>query len=125
MPSILCLSLHVATAPTDQQGCPSQVKSSQVKSSQVKPARVLELYEEMGARDIPRGHTHYNYALQAIMHHDELPNAVSRAQVIYESMRASGHRLETRTLLALVRLCERHDRPDMAARLRRERSLLP
>ena len=124
----------------------SQVEPSQVKSSQVKPARVLELYEEMGAlscpnphpspspstitlhhhhhlhphphphphtlfftfaltshlsplaltltltihphpspspspsplgaRDIPRGHTHYNYALQAIMHHDELPNAV-------------------------------------------------
>ena len=86
---------------------------------------VLDLFDEMKARGIAPGHAHYAAVLGAITLHSELPSSVRRAEEVYEAMRHDGFRLDTRTLLQLDSLCRRHDRVDLASRLRRERSIPP
>jgi pentatricopeptide repeat protein len=90
------------------------------------PPRVLELFEEMTARGVSPGQTHYALALRATAQHPGLGEAaVRRAEALYEGMRAAGFRLDTATLLALDRLCAAWGREDLSSRMRRERSIDP
>ena len=54
----------------------------------------------------------------------ELPRSIDRATHLYTSMRRSGYRLDTKTLLALDHMCKLHGRCDLASRLRSERSMV-
>ena len=47
---------------------------------------------------------------------------INRMEALYEAMRADGYRLDTRTLFAVDHMCRVGLRPDVASRLRRERS---
>ena len=88
------------------------------------PARVLDLFEEMNMRGLAPTHQHYLLALEAVAQHPEKPLAVERATELYTSMRESGYRLDTKTLLALDHMCKLHGRCDLASRLRSERSMV-
>ena len=83
-----------------------------------KMERVLNLYDEMHIRGIKLQTAHYSLALQACQEVGEFP----RALALYEEMRAAGLRIDSRGLLAIGRLCEVSGRPDIARRIRTERS---
>ena len=88
------------------------------------PRRVLELFEEMGERGLAPTHQHYLLALEAVTQLPQLPLSIDRATQLYTSMRESGYRLDTKTLLALDQMCKLHGRCDLASRLRSERSMV-
>ena len=98
-----------------------------VHASAGSASRVMELYDEMIARELTPTHSHYVLALTALSESSlrDLPRTVSRAEAVCVAMRRAGCRLDTRTLLSLEKLCQRHHRDDVASRLRAQRSLAP
>lgn len=84
-------------------------------------SRVLFLYDELRARGLRPALVHYSLAIRACAQDAGAPGQLERAMRVYEDMRQGGLRLDTRGLLALTRICEASGRPEVAARLRRER----
>jgi len=87
--------------------------------------RVFELLQAMGDRDLRPDVAHLSIALQSCEIYLDNPLSLTRALELHSAMRDNGMRLDTRSLLSLDRLCKRHGRPELAARLRQERSLQP
>jgi len=93
--------------------------------------RVLDLFEEMCARGLSPTHTHYLLALNACTQEPRLALPIRgwrlyTAERLYTAMRErGGYRLDTRTLHALVELCNDHGRTDLASKYRSERSMFP
>lgn len=107
---------------------PSSYTFAHLMSAQLRAgnsARVFALLEEMQERGLRPGHAHLSLALQACELEVADRESLSRALRLYEEMRVAGLRLDTRSLLSIDRLCKHHGRPDVAARLRQERSLPP
>jgi pentatricopeptide repeat protein len=84
-------------------------------------SRVLFLYDELRARKLRPALVHYSLAIRACAQDAAAPGQLDLAMRIYEDMRQAGLRLDSRGLLALTRICQASGRPDVAARLRRER----